>query len=299
MTARIIVVSVVMVILVACSRLSDIAAEEIDKKPIVELWRKEIAPLKQAYANCQIAGEQWWDRDFDGDGLELHSSFKYASRGRLKRLDVTNAQLLMRLNECWVIGPKEAYRVIRNEADQPYKLWHRSVEKDLKKYEEMRLLTPYTFLRSSLIAAGPVSVPIFGIEGADFIAQEKVRLRSDEHPDIHQPGWRKIEGTLELAAGGPPREFSITMDEKRHWALIEFVIDLPQMKDTTKFIYAANDGKTPKLSRIEIFSDVKGGRSGLAGEYRITELRFEAPEEKAFTLASFGIAEDAEQEIDK
>ena len=283
-------------LIAAVSATARVTAEELDKAPIIEQWRTGIQPLKDAYTNCQIAGQLHWDMGFDGDGLELLSSFRFASRGSLKRLDITNAQLLARLNEHWIIGKDEAYTVFRDEADQPYKLWRRAVERDLEKYEAMRRMTPYTMIRNHIIASGPYSVQ--GMEGPEYLARKSVALYKDERPDPKHPSKRKFQGTFTLSDDQPPFEFSVTIDERLHWAVVEFTYDVPKVKSTNKMFYSNADG-IPKLQKVEQYADVKGHRAGLASEYRLTEVIFQAPDEKDFTLASFGIPETAEAEGDK
>jgi hypothetical protein len=155
-------------------------------------------------------------------------------------------------------------------------------------------MTPYMMVRTDRIAAGPFSIPDWGLECPDFIAQKQSRLESDEHPDPKNPSWRKFSGTLEIEAGQPPRPFSVTVDESKCWAIVEFQFANPGAKTTYKFRYGENAGKIPKLTKLEMHADVEGKRSGIAGEYRITEIKFEAPKEETF--GPRWIAADAAEE---
>ena len=287
----------------ACSSQANLAsAQEIDKKSVLEQWRVAIGPVEEAYANCRIKAWDFIRLKPEDETLSFHRSVTFFRRDDLQRLDIQtfpptglHIQIFQPTvdTSIYVSGKPHPFRVQRRDGDEPFKLLKRfRSDENEEGYANPKMMIPANF------APANGAFAVWGNEVVEFLSAKPVEILKDEHPYPDRQHLRRFSCRSQEKPETPPLEGWFTIDEARHWVLVEWCWGKPGNRGLNRFFYDDN-AEVPRLLRTEAHSEKDGEPDSLVWEWRVKELKFEPPEEKLFTLAAFGISEDAPEEADK
>jgi hypothetical protein len=284
-----------------CAR--DLPAQEVDKGAILEEWRREIQPVEEDYANCRIKAWDFIRLKPEDEKLGFHRSVQFFGRGELQRLDIQRFELYEhRISvsgddidvSIYVSGKPHAFRVQRRKEHGPFTLLKRFRSDDNEDgYANPKLMIDANF------APANGAFAIWGNEVVEFLSAKPVQFLKDEHPDPKRPNLRRFTCRSHEKPERPALEGWFTIDEARRWVLVEWCWGKPGQRAIVRFFYDEDNSDIPRLVRTESLSEKDGQPVSLVWEWRVKELRFEPPDENLFTLAAFGIPEDAPEEADK